>query len=398
MSERIVTFKKTNSEETFVFNERLSRVKNKLLFRELLVNHPLNEDSLVLPVLENEEELIRIKVHVANVGSFYFDFKKSSLEEKREELFNKISELKNEENPNKKVKELIKIVDKYEPLYALFDDQDKNLFTYENFEEIYKLKTLKTPLLVFYHADLKKPKKIREPKVYVPKPEKVKESKEKKEGEPFFKRVWSSIVSFFKKIPSFFAWLWTKIVNGWYVFVSWFEWKSDYIFYFIFAMLYSFALLAGIVWTLNGDGLVAFFYSMTALFVVTCIYATYVQRKDTKDWKVTVQNELTPNLIIFAGLAGGTVASFFTSKSIIKIPEGVELDFLLALWITIGASAFMLILLNFTPFLIHWISEKRNSKKAAPEHKEQAKKEPAKPEQTAKTTRKTPVKKETNKK
>ena len=117
MSEHIVTFKKTNSDETFVFNERLSRVKNKLLFRELLVNHPLNEDSLILPVLENEEELIRIKVHVANVGSFYFDFKKSSLEEKREELFNKISELKEVEDPFEKTKKLILLVDKYVPLH-----------------------------------------------------------------------------------------------------------------------------------------------------------------------------------------------------------------------------------------------------------------------------------------
>ena len=386
MSESIVTFKKVNSEETFVFNERVSRVKNKLLFRELLVNHPLNEDSLVLPDIEGNEELIRIKVHVANVGSFYFDFKKASLEDKREELFNKISELKNEEDSNKKVKELIKLVDKYEPLYALYDDLDKNLFPYENFEKIYELKSLKTPLLVFYHADLKKPKKVHEPKVY------VKEEKPGKDEnkQSFFKKAWASTVHFFK-------WLGVKIVNGWYVFASWFEWKSDYIFYFIFAMLYSFALLAGIVWTLNGDGLAAFFYSMTALFVVTCIYATYVQRKDLKDWKITVQNELTPNLILFAGLAGGIIASYFTSKSIIKLPEGQTLDFNLALWITIGSSAFLLILLNFTPFLIHWISEKRSARKTAKKPEQKVEKSPAKTKQIENNSDKTPVKEEADK-
>lgn len=386
MSESVVTFKKVNSEETFVFNERISRVKNKLLFRELLVNHPLNEDSTVLPDVEGNEELIRIKVHVANVGSFYFDFKKASLEEKREELFNKISELKTIEEPEKKVKELIKLVDKYHPLYALYDDLDKNLFPYENFEKIYELKTLKTPLLVFYHEDLKKPKKVHEPKVL--KEEKPKEKDGNKA--PFFKKAWASIVHFFK-------WLGVKIANAWFVFASWFEWKSDYIFYFIFAMLYSFALLAGIVWTLNGDGLAAFFFSMTALFVVTCIYATYVQRKDLKDWKITVQNELAPNLILFAGLTGGIIASYFTSKSIIKLPEGQTLDFDLALWITIGASAFLLILLNFTPFIIHWISNKRTGQKAPEEKPIKEKKSPAKTEQKAKTIRKTPVKKETDK-
>lgn len=377
MSESVVTFKKVNSEETFVFNERISRVKNKLLFRELLVNHPLNEDSLVLPDVEGNEELIRIKVHVANVGSFYFDFKKPSFEEKREELFNKISELKNIEEPDKKVNELIKLVDKYEPLYALFDDLDKNLFPYENFEKIYELESLKTPLLVFYHADLKKPKKIHEPKI-------LKEEKPKvKDGTrvPFYKKAWSSCVHFFK-------WLGVKIANAWFVFASWFEWKSDYIFYFIFSMLYSFALLAGIVWTLNGDGLAAFFYSMTALFVVTCIYATYVQRKDQKDWKVTIQNELTPNLVLFVGLTGGIIASYFTSKSIVKLPEGQTLDFNLALWITIGASFFLLVLLNFTPFLIHWISLKRSSKNSTQEKSGEAKKSPAKTEQKQENTEK----------
>lgn len=366
MSEHIVTFKKTNSDETFVFNERLSRVKNKLLFRELLVNHPLNEDSLVLPVLENEEELIRIKVHVANVGSFYFDFKKSSLEEKREELFSRISELKEVEDPFEKTKNLILLVDKYEPLYALFDDLDKNSFPYENLEKIYELESLNTPLLAFYHSDLKKAKKIHEPIVL--NEEKPNEKTPKEGKEPFFKKAWASIVHFFKFLS-------VKIANSWFVFISWFEWRSDYIFYFIFAMLYSFALLAGIVWTLNGDGLAAFFYTMTALFIVSCIYATYVQRKDTKDWKITVQNELTPNLILFAGLVGGTVASFFTSQSIIKIPEGQTVDFMLALWITIGASLFLLLLLNFTPFLIHFISEKRAAKKPKKEEKTPAKAE-----------------------
>ena len=129
---------------------------------------------------------------------------------------------------------------------------------------------------------------------------------------------------------------------------------------------------------------------MTALFIVTCIYATYVQRKDTKDWKVTVQNELTPNLILFTGLVGGTVASFFTSQSIIKIPEGQTIDFMLALWITIGASVFLLLLLNFTPFLIHFISEKRAVKKP----KKEETKTPAKSQQSDKKPNKNEVNKE----
>ncbi|GEM_PF-2979931 len=423
MNDFIVTFKNSKTNETYVLDEKVSRVKDKILFRELLTNHPIDDDSLVKPVFETEKELVRIKVHVANVGSFYYDFSKETIDEKREELIKEISALKEIQDSEEKVTKLLVTVDKYEPLYVLFDDEDKEAFDYEKFTAIYQQNALISPLLAFYKNDLRKPKKVHAPKVYeekpvkvkkpkiekpkvekVQKPKKVKEPKVKKEkGEPkfipslkkacfaighffkvigvyiayFFKTVGIYIAYFFKKlglaIARFFKIVWIKIVNAWYVFITWFEWKNDFIFYFIFTALFSFSLLAGIVWSLNKDGLAAFFFVMTALFIVTCVYATYVQRKDTKDWKVTIQNELTPNLILFLGLAGGTVASFFTSKSIIKLEEGQTLDFMLALWITIGACVFLQILLIFTPFIIHKIMLNKHPKKEQ--------KEPAKTEQ-----------------
>lgn len=153
------------------------------------------------------------------------------------------------------------------------------------------------------------------------------------------------------------------------------QWKSDYSFYVIFTILFAFALLCGNVWALNGDGLAVFFYVMTGLFLLICVYATYIERKDHKDWKITAKNTVSPNLAVFLGLTAGIISSYFTAKAIVKIPEGKTIDFGLALWITIGASAFLLIILNFTPFIIHKVKENQAAKEKAEKQKQPAKTE-----------------------
>ena len=161
-----------------------------------------------------------------------------------------------------------------------------------------------------------------------------------------------------RQLKKFFIWVWHGIKK----FPSYLEWQNDYLFYFMFAMLFSFAFLAALVWAMNGDPLSVFFFVMTALFILICVYATYVHRADKKNWTITIQNVLTPNLAIFFGLTAGVISSFFTSKSIIKLAEGQTLDFVLALWITIGVSLFVNILLNFTPFIIHHVKLSKQNK------------------------------------
>ena len=151
------------------------------------------------------------------------------------------------------------------------------------------------------------------------------------------------------------------------------EWKSDYTFYVIFSLLFAFALMCGICWTLNNDGLSVFFFAMTALFMLICVYATYIQRHDHKDWTITAKNTLSPNLAIFLGLLVGVISSYFTAQAIIKVPEGTTLDFGLALWITVGASGFLLIMLNFTPFIIHKFKTNSAKKQTVEKRKEPAK-------------------------
>ena len=117
---------------------------------------------------------------------------------------------------------------------------------------------------------------------------------------------------------------------------------------------------------------------MTGLFLLICVYATYIERKDHKDWKITAKNTVSPNLAIFLGLTIGIIASYFTAQAIVKIPEGKTIDFGLALWITIGVSIFLLIALNFTPFIIHKVKQIQDAKEKAEKQKQ-----PAKPKQNA---------------
>ena len=197
------------------------------------------------------------------------------------------------------------------------------------------------------------------------------------------KYLWIFIKCVGKWLGRFFVWLgkqlkklFTLIGHGIRHLPKYLEWKSDYSFYVIFSILFSFALLCGTVWALNGDGLSVFFYVMTALFMLICVYATYIQRKDHKDWTVTAKNTITPNLAIFLGLTAGIISSYFTAQAIVKVAEGKVIDYGLALWITIGVSAFLLIALNFTPFIIHKVKDNPNNNA-----KQQNQKQPEKTEE-----------------
>ena len=194
------------------------------------------------------------------------------------------------------------------------------------------------------------------------------------------KYLWIFIKWIGKWLKVFFIWLGKKlkqlfilIGKGFKNLPKYLEWKSDYTFYVIFSLLFAFALMCGISWSLNGDALSVFFFVMTALFMLICVYATYIQRHDHKDWKITAKNTVSPNLAIFLGLTIGVISSYFTAKAIVKVPEGKTVDFNLALWITIGVSAFLLIALNFTPFIIHKVktnSDQKESKKVPAKNEE----------------------------
>lgn len=190
------------------------------------------------------------------------------------------------------------------------------------------------------------------------------------------KLLWKFIKLLGRLLRKFFGWFVKILKKGIKNLPKYVEWKGDYTFYIIFSLLFAFALMCGIVWSLNDDGLSIFFFAMTALFMLICVYATYIQRNDHHDWSINIKNILAPNLAIFLGLLVGVISSYFTSKAIIKVPDGKELDFGLALWITIGASFFLLIALNFTPFIIHKINEGKKK-----ENDNNTQKEPAKSEQ-----------------
>jgi len=343
MEQKVLTFQKVGSDKKFEFFNQIELVNDKFLFRNLIVDRPFDEDSLLKPVLEEGVSLIRVKVKVKNIGSFYFDFDGAKISEKREEMIAKISELKSIENDDLgKVEKMLMIVNEYQPLYGLFADGRDSTLTYEKIQEIFAKQNITIQLLCFLQSVMH-PKKAKMPFI-VHEPVEVKnedENKAKKEHKKFKFNI-------------------KKIKINWGVI---FTWRTDYIFICLFGLLCAFGMLSGTAWALNGDALCAFLFTLGAIFFGITIYAVYADRKDHKEWKYDVQNTLTINLMLLLGLVVGVIASYFTVKGVMKVNEGKVIDYNLALWVGIGVSAFLLIIQNFLPNLIHLIITKIKNKK-----------------------------------
>lgn len=186
--------------------------------------------------------------------------------------------------------------------------------------------------------------------------------------------LWKGIKLLGRLLKKFFIWLGKKLRVLFIKLGRWikkskkyYTWKNDYTFYGIFALLFSFGLFSGICEALNKDSMSIFFFVLTPAFLGTLIYATYMCRRDDNDWKVTVKNTLTANIAVFVGLTLGIVVAYFASKGLIKLEEGQTLDYSVAVWVTIGVSLFALVLVNFTPFIIHHHQVKQKEPKKVEE-------------------------------
>lgn len=213
------------------------------------------------------------------------------------------------------------------------------------------------------------------------------------------RQLWRFIKWLGRLLKRFFIWLGKKLKILFIKLGRWikkskkyYTWKNDYTFYGIFALLFSFGLFSGICEALNEDSMSVFFFVLTPAFLGTLIYATYMCRRDDDDWKVTVKNTLTANIAVFVGLTLGIVVAYFASKGLIKLEEGQTLDYSVAVWVTIGVSLFALVLVNFTPFIIHHYQVKqKESKKVDEQPKVEPKPEEVKEEVQPEQVREEPV-------
>lgn len=157
MSSLILGF--TNSKEELTFENKVFSITDKKVIQNLEKANYKNADSLlVIKSLNNLHisDVIQIRINLADTGTFLASFQKETLtESNREDLLKQIGSLKsegtlNEEIQLKKVKELMKILGNFRPIYVSFVNSGPIKLTLNDFT----IKNLKFPLLV-----LTKPKK-----------------------------------------------------------------------------------------------------------------------------------------------------------------------------------------------------------------------------------------------
>lgn len=265
------------SDKTLIENISKPNIKNQ---NSSLVIKSLND----LPVYD----IVQIKVNVAETGHFLVSFNKETFnEEQRTELLKEIGTLKSDETPTidsqfKKIRDLLGILAKYQPIYATFANTGSIKIEQPKLEEI----EVNFPLLV-----LNLPKKKfsimvgRTKKEKAPRPEKENSSQPKEK----------------------------EVVN----YEPFDLFSVEYLFIFLFALLGSFAVAAAVFELMNKKGIAAFLIVLAAVFAITLVIAVhaavYKKTKLKNPW-------LRYYLVIFVvlGIAAGIVSSYFICKGVLK--------------------------------------------------------------------------------
>lgn len=377
-----------DTNESYSFSNGLNYCSNKFLFKNLINNKPITEESLIGVQNLDNNSVITIKVNVHETGVFLFYFNSEMLvNEKREKLLEEISKLKSLGDKHKqKVVRLLKIVKNYEPLFCCFYNQ---LFEVadRNFFESICVDKLGLTIIIFFHDELNKRQ---------PREKKAKVNKKSSRVSIFIKNLF---FNFYYSLKSLFLLVSLKIrknkkqeatqikkekIKKTNVKVKskkehkklelyrYFYFEIDFIFMFIFGLIGSFSLLAGISYAQNGDALCAFLFVLFAVFFAILMFSSYsYQKEHKKHWKYNLENLLMPCLFTLIGLTGGCISSYFTSKAIIKVEDAPNVNFELSLWITIGVSAFMLICFVVSPLVFNFFMKfKKNKTKVSKETKE----------------------------
>ena len=269
-----------DQEASFTFENKVSLVQDKKLNENLSKPNIKNQDSSLLIKSMNDthiSDVIQIKVNVAETGHFLVSFNKETLtEELRNKLLEEIGSLKSNETPtletqNKKIKDLLDILSKYEPIYASFANAGDIKIELSALEEM----SVSFPVLVL-EQPVKKLIKIGKTRK-----EKVTKDKPEVHYEPFA------------------------------------LFDVDYVFAFIFSLLGAFAITASVFELMNKEGIAAFLIVLGIVFAITLVIAVH----STVYKKTEVRNPwLRYYLVIFIllGIAGGIVAGYFICKGVLK--------------------------------------------------------------------------------
>ena len=323
MENKKLILKFSEEETENIFEDKVTFLDNEKLVKTLEKTNIKNEDSSLIIKSMNDTpiyDVIQIKINMSETGVFLANFDKEKFDEKtREELLQKIGELKDNVEPTKetqinKTKKLIEILNAYNPIYVSFKNSGEIKFEKEEFEKI----AVKFPLIFLVH----------------PKKERVK--KDRKPLEYYLKKIHINIKMPEIKFPLF---------------------DYDYLFISLFSLLTSFGVITGIFCIKNKESIAAFILVMAVVLTGVLFYAIYtaLYKKCEEKYK-----GLRYYLIAFIvlGIIVGTIIGSIISKKVIKI-KVENLSMKKITWLSILISSVILIVSVPASRLINIIVKKQ---------------------------------------
>lgn len=306
-SEKLV-LKFEESKDELEYENKVILIEDKKLINELRKENIRNGNSSLqikslndLPIYD----VIQLKINVAETGTFLVSFSKEKIDEQvREELLNKIKELKDNVTPtfetqSEKIKKLINILNEYNPIYISYRSSGDIKIGFENLKDL----VVSSPLFVL--QKLEKPKKVKA----------IKEPKPKKELKINFKKI-----HFNFKLPRF------PQIN-----IEFPLFSVDYLFTGIFALLLGFGLVTGIYEIVNQQSVAIFLLILAGIFLGVDYYTVYatLYKKGKLNYRGLRYWLL---LYILVGSTIGIVVGYVVSKYALKAEvENINFGFIMAI-------------------------------------------------------------------
>lgn len=333
MENEKLVLKFEENDDLLEYENKVILIEDKKLINDLGKENIRNGNSSLLIKSLNDlpvYDVIQLKINVAETGVFLASFSKDKIDEKvREELLNKIKELKDDVTPTHetqlaKINKLIAILNEYLPIYISFRNYGDIKVTFDELKDL----EVSSPLFLLFKPE--KPKKIKP----------VKEPKPRKEIKFNFKKL---KIKF--KLPKF-----PKIHIDFPLFTV------DYLFCGIFPLLFGFGIVTGIYEVLNDQSISIFLFIIAGLFLGITYYTVYetLYKKGKLNYKGLRYWLL---LYIFIGAAIGIVVGFVISKFALK-DEVESINYGLMMAIGAPSSAVVSMLSIYASMLINLIVKK----------------------------------------
>ena len=325
MEKKPLVLKFKESDREFLFENKIFVIEDKKLIQNLEKPSIKNQDSqLEIKSLNNLHisDVIQVKVNMSDTGYFLVSFEKDKLsEEKRIVLLEEIGKLKSKavqtnSTQLKKTKELLGILNKFKPIYAIFKNNGAFIINLTKLSQL----ELNFPLLVLKNS--------------------------KKEG--YF---WSKKSG--KSTP--------KNTNDRRIYSPIILFSPDYFFIFLFSLLGAFGFTSGMFEAMNKQGLAIFLFILGAAFVVVLNLAMQSTiYKKNKLRSPGLRYYLC--LFILIGIAGGIVGGYFVSKFVFKT-EKLNFNYKKMLMYSSIISLVALLSSVYTSILVNTILQKRSKSK-----------------------------------